>query len=143
MVDKLSPERRSWNMSRIKGKNTKPELLLRSLLHKRGFRFRVHDKRLPGTPDIVLPRYKTIILVHGCFWHRHPNCRYASIPKTKKKFWSQKFKDTIQRDKEQEILLKKEGWSLIVVWECELKQDSHNVVEKISAAVHKRQSCNN
>ena len=86
MVDILTKEKRSWNMSRIKGKNTKPELLLRSLLHRNGFRFRLHDKKLPGKPDIVLPRYKTVIFVNGCFWHRHSGCKYAYTPKSRQEF---------------------------------------------------------
>ncbi len=135
MVDTLTPERRSLVMSRIKGKDTKPELLLRSLLHKRGFRFRIHDKRLPGKPDIVLPRYRTVILVHGCFWHRHPNCQYASTPKSRQKFWLNKFEKTIQRDKGQAAMLEEMGWHLIVVWECELKKDSQGVINKISSAI--------
>lgn len=143
MVDRLTPERRSWNMSRIKGKDTKPELLLRSLLHQKGFRFRIHDKRLPGKPDIVLPRHKTVILVHGCFWHRHPNCLYASTPKSREKFWLKKFEDTIRRDKKQETKLKKEGWNLIIVWECELKKNSHDVIEKISSAIYGKQEYGN
>ena len=135
MIDTLTQERRSWNMSRIRGKDTKPEMLLRSLLHKKGFRFRVHDKRLPGKPDIVLPRYKTVIFVHGCFWHRHPGCRYAYTPKSRKKFWIKKFENTIQRDEKQSALLKDSGWNLIVVWECELKKDCHNVAQKVSAMI--------
>lgn len=135
MADTLTPERRSLVMSRIKGKDTKPELLLRSLLHKRGFRFRIHDRRLPGRPDIVLPRYRTVILVHGCFWHRHPNCKYASTPKSRQKFWLDKFEKTVQRDKKQATMLEETGWRLIVVWECELKKDSHGVVDKISSMI--------
>ena len=135
MTDTLTQERRSWNMSRIRGKDTNPEILLRSLLHKKGFRFRVHDKRLPGKPDIVLPRHKTVILVHGCFWHRHPGCRYAYTPKSRQKFWLKKFEGTMQRDEKQQTLLKDNGWNVIIVWECELKKDSHDVVKKISLAV--------
>ena len=135
MTDTLTQKRRSWNMSRIKGKDTNPELLLRSLLHKKGFRFRIHDKRLPGKPDIVLPRYRTVILVHGCFWHRHSGCRYAYTPKSRQEFWLKKFEDTIQRDNEQAALLKSNGWGIVVVWECELKKNSHDVVKKISVSI--------
>ena len=135
MADILTQERRSWNMSRIKGKGTKPELLLRSLLHKKGFRFRIHDERLPGKPDIVLPRYRTVILVHGCFWHRHSGCHYAYTPKSRQEFWIKKFRDTVQRDKAQATLLEENGWNLIVVWECELKKDSNSVVERISSTI--------
>ena len=122
MADIFTKAKRSWNMSRIKGKNTKPELLLRSLLHRSGFRFRLHDKKLPGKPDIVLPRYKSVIFVNGCFWHRHPGCKYAYTPKSRQDFWFRKFEATVKRDKKKRKELKKEGWDVIVVWECELKK---------------------
>ncbi len=99
-MDSLTDDQRSWNMSRIKGRNTKPELAVRSLLHRKGFRFRLHRKDLPGIPDIVLPRFMTIILVHGCFWHRHSGCRYAYIPKSRAEFWQEKFVKNVNRDEE-------------------------------------------
>lgn len=132
MTDLLSKEKRSWNMSRIKGKNTKPEILLRSLLHKRGFRFRLHDKRLPGKPDIVLPKYQTVIFVNGCFWHRHQNCKYSYTPKSRQEFWLKKFEKTVSRDKEKRDLLSSMGWQVITVWECELKQETNQLVLGIS-----------
>ena len=95
MVDNLTQEKRSWNMSRIKDKNTKPELVVRSILHRMGYRFRLHRKDLPGKPDIVLPKYKTVIFVHGCFWHRHKGCKYAYQPKSRVDFWQKKFKGNI------------------------------------------------
>lgn len=133
MVDSLTKEKRSWNMSRITGKNTKPEILLRSLLHREGFRFRLHDKRLPGKPDIVLPRYRTVIFVNGCFWHRHSNCKYAYTPKSRQEFWLNKFQGTVQRDQEKQKMLADLGWQVLVVWECELKGNSSLLVSDISS----------
>ena len=118
-MDTLSKEHRSWNMSRIRSTNTKPEMLVRSFLHRNGFRFRLHVKYLPGHPDIVLPKYKTVIEVRGCFWHRHPGCKYATTPSSNTEFWKQKFKQNIERDKQNGKKLKLLGWKLIVVWDCE------------------------
>ena len=120
-MDLLTKEKRSWNMSRIKGKDTKPEKIVRSILHKNGFRFRLNRKDLPGKPDIVLPKYKSVILVHGCFWHRHPRCKFAYNPKSRVKFWQNKFRENVERDKFVRKKLRKEGWKVIVVWECETK----------------------
>ena len=114
---------RSKNMSAIKSKNTKPEVEVRKLLHSMGFRFRLHKKDLPGSPDIVLPKYKTVIFVHGCFWHRHRNCKYASNPKTRVEFWNKKFKDNIERDIKNQEKLKSLGWKLKIIWECETKNN--------------------
>jgi DNA mismatch endonuclease (patch repair protein) len=121
-MDIISEERRSWNMSRIRGKDTKPELVVRSLLHKMGYRFRLHRKDLPGKPDIVLPKYNTLIFVHGCFWHRHRNCKYAYMPKSKIEFWRDKFDGTIKRDKKHQEQLRNMGWKVHVIWECEIKK---------------------
>jgi len=114
-------EQRSRNMSAIKSKNTKPEIAVRKLLHSMGYRFRLHRKDLPGSPDIVLPKYKTVIFVHGCFWHRHENCKYASTPKTREEFWEAKFRENINRDKLNQENLSSKGWKIIIVWECEIK----------------------
>ena len=133
MADTLTKEKRSWNMSRITGRNTKPEILLRSLLHREGFRFRLHDKRLPGKPDIVLPRHRTVIFVNGCFWHRHNNCEYAYTPKSRQEFWLNKFQGTVQRDQEKQKMLADLGWQVLVVWECELKRNSSLLVSDISS----------
>ena len=114
-------EQRSRNMSAIKSKNTKPEIFVRKLLHSKGYRFRLHKKDLPGSPDIVLPKYKTVIFVHGCFWHRHKNCKYASTPKTRQEFWEAKFRENINRDKLNQENLSSKGWKIIIVWECEIK----------------------
>lgn len=121
MTDTLTRERRSWNMSRIQGKDTRPELALRSLLHRNGFRFRLHDRGLPGRPDIVLPKYRAVIFVNGCFWHRHPGCRFAYQPSSRIEFWERKFADTVERDARNVEALSRLGWKVITVWECELK----------------------
>jgi DNA mismatch endonuclease, patch repair protein len=120
MVDKISSEHRSWNMSRIRNKDTTPELIVRSLLHRMGYRFRLHRKDLPGKPDIILPKYKTVIFVHGCFWHRHEDCQYSYIPKSHVKFWEEKFKSNMTRDNKIQSELKALGWKIFIIWECEL-----------------------
>lgn len=118
-MDRLTKDRRSWNMSRIRGKDTRPERRVRSLLHGMGFRFRLHSKKLPGNPDIVLPKYKTVVLVHGCFWHRHRGCKFAYTPKSRKDFWSEKFRKNVARDAEVANQLVDVGWKVLVVWECQ------------------------
>ena len=114
-------EKRSRNMSAIKSKNTKPEIVVRKMLYALGYRFRLHRKDLPGSPDIVLPKYKTVIFVHGCFWHRHENCKYASTPKTRKEFWNKKFTTNIERDIQIQEKIKNIDWRSVVIWECETK----------------------
>ena len=126
VIHKLS-EKRSRNMSAIKSKNTKPEIAVRKVLHSMGYRFRLHSKDLPGSPDIVLPKYKTVIFVHGCFWHRHENCKYASTPKTRQEFWEAKFRENINRDKLNQENLFSKGWKIIIVWECEIKDKYFNL----------------
>jgi DNA mismatch endonuclease (patch repair protein) len=120
-MDSISRTRRSWNMSRISGKNTSPELSVRSFLHGLGFRFRLHDRRLPGKPDIVLKKYRTVIFVHGCFWHQHKGCRFAYSPKSNVDFWSSKFARNGDRHDEVTKALKRLHWRVVVIWECELK----------------------
>ena len=120
-MDKCSKETRSYNMSRIRSKNTKPEELVRTYLFAAGFRYRKNDKRLPGNPDIVLPMYRTVVFVNGCFWHYHEGCRYFVWPKTNAEFWAQKISGNVERDKKTYALLQEQGWRVIVVWECELK----------------------
>jgi len=122
-MDNISVEHRSWNMSRIKSKDTDPELSVRSYLHRNGFRFRLHVKDLPGTPDIVLPKYKTVIEVRGCFWHRHPGCKYAYKPKSRVDFWEKKFLENIKRDSKNDLLLSKAGYQVLTVWECEISEE--------------------
>ena len=123
MPDIHSPETRSYNMSRIRGKDTKPEELVRKYLFAQGFRYRKNDRKLPGKPDIVLPKYRTCIFVNGCFWHRHPGCKYTTMPQTRKEFWEKKFEENVSRDQRVYEELKKRGWNIVVVWECELKKD--------------------
>jgi len=108
-------------MSQIKGKNTKPEILVRKFLHKNGFRYRLHVKGLPGKPDLVLPKYSAVIFVHGCFWHGHHNCKHFVLPKTRADFWFKKISENTQRDKKNVALLEKAGWKVLQVWECEIK----------------------
>jgi DNA mismatch endonuclease (patch repair protein) len=119
MTDRISKEHRSWNMSRIRGKDTKPELAVRSMLHRMGYRFRLHVKDLPGKPDIVLPKYRTVIFVHGCFWHRHPRCKYAYAPKSRARFWRWKLDENVNRDRKARRALRVLGWRVLTVWECE------------------------
>ena len=121
MTDTLTPEERSKRMSRIRSRDTKPELALRSALHRLGFRFRVNVRDLPGKPDIVLPKYRTVIFVHGCFWHRHEGCKIASTPKSNTAFWKEKFERNVARDRSAATKLAELGWKVIVAWECELK----------------------
>ena len=118
-MDNLTKEKRSWNMSRIRSNDTKPELKVRSFLFRQGFRFRLHVKKLPGHPDIVLAKYKTVIEVRGCFWHRHPGCKIATTPSSNIDFWQEKFRKNVERDIANAAELKKSGWNLIVVWGCE------------------------
>jgi len=108
-------------MSQIKSKNTKPEMLVRRFLHANGFRYKLHDKTLPGKPDIVLPKYKTVIFIHGCFWHGHKDCKYFVVPKTRTEWWLNKINGNVANDKKAITSLKKEGWKIIILWTCELK----------------------
>ena len=122
MADVHSKEIRSKNMAAIKGRNTKPEMLVRKFLHANGFRYKLNDKSLPGKPDIVLPKYHTVIFINGCFWHGHKNCKYFVVPKTRTEWWMNKINNNIANDKKAAKALKKEGWKIIVVWECDLKK---------------------
>mgnify|MGYP003802609533 CR=1 FL=1 len=131
VVDRISEEQRSWNMSRIKSKNTKPEMVVRSLLHKMGFRFRLHVKDLPGKPDIVLPKYKTVIFVNGCFWHQHEGCKRATIPKSNQEYWLTKLDMNVQKDQQIQVALIEMKWKIMIVWECELKR-LDEIMEKLS-----------
>jgi DNA mismatch endonuclease (patch repair protein) len=121
MADVHNPAVRSYNMSRIKGKNTKPEMLVRKFLHAQGYRYRLHDKKLAGKPDIVLPKYKTVIFVHGCFWHGHADCKYYVVPKTKTEWWLNKINGNIAKDEKAILALKKDGWKVLIIWECAVK----------------------
>ena len=123
MADVLTPQQRSYNMSRIRGKDTGIEIAVRRYLFSRGYRYRKNDPRYPGKPDIVLPKYKTVIFIHGCFWHRHEGCRYATTPKTRVEFWESKFRKNVANDKKHQEELEAAGWKVITVWECELKKN--------------------
>ena len=120
MADFLSPDERSERMSRIRGKDTKPELILRKALHSLGLRYRLHEPGLPGKPDLVFPRYRTVVFMHGCFWHRHAGCNMATSPKSNVPFWLGKFEKNIARDNRVTTSLEEAGWRVLVVWECEL-----------------------
>ena len=140
MSDTRSQTQRSYNMSRIRGKNTKPEILVRKGLHARGFRFRLHNKKLPGSPDLVLPKYGVAIMVNGCFWHGHKGCKYATKPKSNVEFWEAKIARNRYRDEVTEAHLQALGWHVVTIWECELKGKSlatsrlDELVEEIRAA---------
>jgi DNA mismatch endonuclease (patch repair protein) len=121
MVDRINKEHRSWNMSRIKGRDTGPERMVRSMLHRMGYRFRLNRKDLIGKPDIVLPKYNTVIFVHGCFWHRHHGCKFAYTPKSNKEFWNKKFELNVKRDHRVKKKLEEQGWHVIIIWECEIR----------------------
>nr|WP_294037327.1 DNA mismatch endonuclease Vsr [uncultured Ruminococcus sp.] len=126
-MDVHDKETRSYNMSCIKGKNTRPEEIVRKYLFSQGFRYRKNDKRLPGTPDIVLPKYKTVIFVNGCFWHGHECCRYFVIPKTNTEFWTKKIETNRKRDIRKINDLQTIGWKVVVVWECQLKKEKADI----------------
>ena len=137
MADVHTIEQRSYNMSRIKSKDTKPEMLVRRFLHANGFRYKLHDKSLSGKPDIVLPKYRTVIFVHGCFWHGHNNCKYFVVPKTRTDWWLNKINTNKANDAKAIKALKKEGWKIINVWECNLKSAKlektlNNLCKKLS-----------
>ena len=121
MADVHSKKTRSYNMSQIKGKDTKPEILVRKFLYANGFRYRLYTTKLPGKPDIVLTKLKTVILINGCFWHGHKNCRYFKIPSTRTEFWKEKISSNVERDKKNSRLLKAQGWQILTIFECQLK----------------------
>lgn len=134
MADVHTIAQRSYNMSRIKGKDTKPELLVRKYLHAQGYRYKLHDKTLPGKPDLVLPKHKTVIFIHGCFWHGHNNCKYFTIPKTRTEWWTEKINKNKANDEKAIKELKRNGWKIITVWECKLKPaKSNQTLNKIKA----------
>ena len=126
MADVHEPEVRSYNMSRIRNKDTKPEIIVRKYLHSNGFRYRLHDKSLPGKPDIVLKKYNTVIFINGCFWHGHQNCKYFVIPKTRTEWWLEKINRNITNDEVNSCKLRESGWNIITMWECELKPNKRD-----------------
>lgn len=123
MADSISPDHRSWNMSRIKGKDTKIEVEVRRYLFSKGFRFRKNDKRFPGKPDVVLPKYKTVIFINGCFWHMHEGCKFGRLPKSNIEYWEKKLSKNVDNDKKHTQQLIEMGWHPITIWECELRKD--------------------
>ena len=131
MADTLTPEERSRLMSRVQSKDTKPEWVLRSALHRLGFRYSLRRKDLPGKPDLVLVKYRAVIFVNGCFWHRHPDCRHATTPKSNLEFWERKFRRNVERDKRNHKELCEKGWRVIVVWECELYEHTMETIERV------------
>jgi DNA mismatch endonuclease (patch repair protein) len=139
-MDRISKERRSWNMSRIKAENTSPEKSVRSALHRAGLRFRLHQRTLKGRPDIVLPRFRTVIFVHGCFWHRHPGCSFAYTPKTRIAFWQKKFDENVARDRRTCRDLRKSGWRVLVVWECKTN-DPADLTMRIARMLSRSKIC--
>lgn len=136
MRDKLTKDRRSWNMSRIRGKDTAPERFVRSLLHRMGYRFRLHGPKLPGRPDLVLPKYKTVVFVHGCFWHRHEGCKNCTTPTSRREWWLQKLNGNVARDEVHRRSLQALGWRCIVIWECQT--ESPGAVESLKAIFRRR-----
>ena len=134
-MDIWSKQKRSEVMSKIKGKNTKPEIILRSQLFKQGFRFRIHQKNLPGKPDIVLSKYRTVIFVHGCFWHYHKDCREGRIPSTNSKYWKEKLQRNIARDKANIKALRKDKWKVFVIWECEIEKQLERTMKKLTTKI--------
>jgi DNA mismatch endonuclease, patch repair protein len=131
MTDVHNIEIRSYNMSQIKGTNTKPEMLVRKFLFSKGFRYKINDRKLPGKPDIVLPKYKTIIFVNGCFWHGHENCKYFKIPVIRKEWWLEKINNTKQRDTINKTVLNELGWTVYTIWTCEINKDGSGALKKI------------
>jgi DNA mismatch endonuclease (patch repair protein) len=129
MTDVHSKETRSYNMSQIRSRNTRPELLVRKFLHAHGFRYRLHVKDLPGKPDIVLPKYKTVIFIHGCFWHGHKDCKYFVVPKTRTEWWLAKINSNKANDAKALKALQKDGWKIIILRECELKPNRLSIAQ--------------
>ena len=129
MADSLSKEKRSWNMSRIRGRDTGIEILVRTYLFSKGFRYRKNVATLPGKPDVVLQKYKTVIFIHGCYWHRHQGCKYAYSPKSNVEFWEKKFSENVANDEKVRIQLENDGWTVITLWECDLKRRFDSTME--------------
>ncbi|MTK06643.1 MAG: DNA mismatch endonuclease Vsr [Hungatella sp.] len=131
MADSLSPEKRSWNMSRIKNKDTSIEIKVRRFLYSKGFRYRINVKNLPGKPDIVLRKYKTVIFINGCFWHRHENCKDATTPKSRTDFWLEKFNKNVENDKKHTNMLISDGWNVIILWQCEIEKNFEATMSRL------------
>ena len=138
MSDKLTKEQRSWNMSRIKGKDTGIEVAVRKRLFSCGYRYRKNDKRLPGKPDIVFPKYKTVVFIHGCFWHMHSDCKIARIPKSNTDFWITKLNHNVEKDQRNRQQLEELGWKVITIWECEIEKNLDSVTQQIITELNQR-----
>jgi DNA mismatch endonuclease (patch repair protein) len=136
-MDVVDSATRSRMMAGIKSKNTKPEMTVRKYWHALGFRYRLHARDLPGSPDLILPKYHVAIFVHGCFWHRHENCRYATTPSSNIERWKEKFHANVNRDTRKQIALEGSGWRVIVVWECELRHNAVNRLEQLADEIRK------
>ena len=136
MADIVDSQRRSEMMAGIKGRDTGPERIVRRIAHGLGFRYRLHRKDLPGRPDLVFPRHRLAVFVHGCFWHRHNGCRYAYTPKSRVMFWMEKFAGNVTRDRRNEEALRNLGWRVLVIWECETKDEEH-IERKLAEGVHR------
>ena len=144
MADRMTKEQRHKCMSRIKGKDTKPELIVRHHLHAHGYRYRINVKRLPGTPDIVLRKYKTVIFINGCFWHGHEGCKYFVLPKSNSQFWQRKIDRNKKRDIEKRIQLRRLGWHTIIIWGCELMpKNCHTTLQALEQTLNKIYLLNN
>lgn len=129
MTDRLTSQKRSWNMSRIRSRDTAPELAVRKVLYRMGYRYRLHSAIVPGKPDIVLTKFKSVIFVHGCFWHRHPGCKFAYTPRSREEFWTKKFEANVRRDEVVKKQLSESGWRSLIIWECETK--SNDIIENL------------
>ena len=140
MSDSISPEHRSWNMSRIHNKDTKIEVWVRRYLFSKGYRFRKNDKRYPGKPDIVLPKYKTVIFVNGCFWHQHSGCKNATMPKSNTDFWKEKLGKNVDNDRKHHEQLREMGWNVIVLWECELEKEFEASMDRVVTLLSEEKS---
>jgi DNA mismatch endonuclease, patch repair protein len=130
VADRISKVHRSWNMGRIKSRDTAPEIVVRSHLHRLGLRFRLHDRKLKGRPDVVLKRWNTVVFVHGCFWHRHQRCQFAYMPKSRLDFWTAKFGENVGRDQRNRRALRSAGWRVVIIWECETR-DQRKLAAKL------------
>lgn len=138
MADTHSPAIRSYNMSRIRAKDTKPEIIVRKFLYSLGYRYRLHVKHLPGTPDVVLPKYRTLIFVHGCFWHGHKGCKKFVMPQSRQDYWIEKILNNVMKDKLYRKELKKMGWTVYTVWECQLQKSKANkTLSQLASKIHK------
>lgn len=133
MADKLTHEKRSWNMSRIRGKDTEIEIKVRKYLFSQGFRFRKNVADMPGKPDIVLPKYRTIIFIHGCYWHRHAGCKNCTTPSTNREFWLEKFEKNVRNDIKHQQELEAAGWKVLTLWECEIENDFEHLMDSLVA----------